>query len=102
AGVVRDTKAVIDASETPKIANPAGGYESPLVAGDRPVVRMVVHIDGAEVFENACLEQRRRLGQAATPVERLLCHGGRSVVLQEIEATSFPIGAFARQHRVRV
>src|SRR4029077_14600063 len=102
AAVVGDTKAVIDASETPKIANRPGGYESPLVAGDRSVVRVVVHVDGAEVFEDACLEQRGGLGQAAAPVERPLCHGGRSAVLQEIETTGFPVGAFGRKHRVRV
>src|SRR5260370_13241388 len=102
AAVVGDTKAVIDASEAPKMADGPGGCESTLVVTNGVVVWMVAHMDGAEVFEDACLEQRRGLGQAATPVERPFCRGGRSAVLQEIETTGFPISAFGRQHRVRI
>src|SRR5260370_29356912 len=82
AAVVGDTKAVIDASEAPKIADGPGRCESTLVVADRAVVCMVAHIDGAEVFEDACLEQRRGLGQAPPPADRPLSHGGPPVLLQ--------------------
>src|SRR5260370_7797659 len=68
AAVVGDTKAVIDASEAPKIADGPGGCESTLVVTNRAVVCMVAHMDKAVASKDASPHQRPRPGQAAPPL----------------------------------
>src|SRR6202171_1372432 len=100
--LVRNAEPVIRPAHSGQIAHRACGQKGFLIERDSPIVGVVMHVDGRDVFEDPSLSSgKARLGGAAQ-VEGMLRDRQCAAVLFEVESARLPVSTLNSQPGVWV